>query len=425
MSQDNFGKYLLLKDQYGFVYKGVDFSKILCSEFLLITFRNADFKKIKLYKLIVRLFKTRRYEELYRIAVDNNVIMTSCYNRPDYNELIKACLNGVKNSKHVLVGQVPDEYCLPSIKAIYQAFFYVFIKNHRLKTSFKERTCIFCYIIFYTNVFKTLELLFKNVDLSKKKYIAFNSSYDIESLLTIFFKNKGMITYHLSHGVSYINYMISRPLDNVNGTNINADYVLVWGQSSKDDLINNHNLNENRILVAGNPKYPAKSISVKNTFKKGVVFLGRDIYDTQNIEILNILGRVSPVLDINFEVKPHPRSDLNRLREVADKYSIKMLDTKLTMNELFKSENFDFSICYNTTAYYEAMYYNLICFRYGKGENENYMGLDDKFYDESSFSDLLKRYQQSDTDELNTSIRNLLTDVLGMGINRYEQILQK
>ena len=48
--------------------------------------------------------------------------------------------------------------------------------------------------------------------------------------------------------------------------------------------------------------------------------------------------------------------------------------------------NYDFAIAYNTTAYYEAMYYNMVCFRYVVDENGEFNGLNDKFYDETSFA---------------------------------------
>lgn len=53
------------------------------------------------------------------------------------------------------------------------------------------------------------------------------------------------------------------------------------------------------------------------------------------------------------------------------------------INEL--SDKYDFAIAYHTTAYYEAMYFNLFYLRCAKNENKLYDGLKDKF---STVSDL-------------------------------------
>jgi len=69
------------------------------------------------------------------------------------------------------------------------------------------------------------------------------------------------------------------------------------------------------------------------------------------------------------------------------------------------------------------MYYNLVCLRFGQCENEQYLGLEDKFFDELTLIDAIEKFKQMNVAEINKQIANLLHYCLGMGINNYSKII--
>ncbi|PWK77723.1 hypothetical protein LX99_02608 [Mucilaginibacter oryzae] len=418
-----FNEYSLLKSEYDLKYKGIDFNRILAHEFLLITFRSSEFEKLRYYQIISLFFKVRKLGKL-RDVFSKNILVTNGIDRNDYTELIEGFTKDLSDYSYYSLTGLPNEYTVKlSLKSFFSAVNYVFFKKRRCINSFKEKLCIAGAIVYYRRILDDLENSFAGINLQGKKYVAFNSAYDIETLITLFFKSKGVTTYHLSHGVSYIKYKKTMPLDRVNGENITADNILVWGESSKRDLINNYSIFPEKILVAGNPKYPKRKINVKQSFKTGIVFLGRNIYDDQNVRIVEIVGEVSKLWQIKFVIKPHPRSDLNRIRLVAKNYDIDVVDTKYTINDILKTGSYDFAIAYNTTVYYEAMYYSLVCLRYDQDENEDYEGIEDKFRDEESLMKQINKFKNMENEDLNVKIDNLLVTVLGMGIDNYKMIL--
>ena len=71
---------------------------------------------------------------------------------------------------------------------------------------------------------------------------------------------------------------------------------------------------------------------------------------------------------------------------------------------------------------YEAMYHGLICFRY-RNNNDIYLGLKDQFNDASDLKNLIKQFKNIKPDLLSNEVEKLLIDSLGLGINKYEEIL--
>jgi hypothetical protein len=229
----------------------------------------------------------------------------------------------------------------------------------------------------------------------------------------------------MSHALNYINYKRDTPIDFINGQNITADKVLVWGQSSKEDLIRNFDHMSLDIYIAGNAKFPFKEIKVRSGFKKCIVFLSRSLYDKGNLELLKIIGQASVLMRFEVSVKAHPTSSTELFKDIIEQYHIKLLPASYTISSILSDNEYDFSVCYNTNAYYESMYNDLICFRYGVDENEGYPGLDDKFYDLESFQQQVSIYRSIDQNKINLMLSDLLIRTIGMGINNYKEILEQ
>jgi hypothetical protein len=392
---------------------------VLAVQLVQMAYKLVKLDKQKLKETTKLLYRTLDVSALKQAFSNHRILSTYIHQRNDYIELLDAYFAGVDNWTRVHLPGM-DYQRKVSPKNILTAFNYVFLRRHN--GSYRQRYYIACYFVHYLNIHDSLRAAFKGTDLRGKKYIPFNSAFDLETLLTQFFAKKGAETYHISHGLSYVKYNNLISFDSINGENITAENVLVWGETSKSDLVINHDRDVAAITVAGNPKYPFKRINVGNAFKKGIIFLGAAIYDMKNAALLKLASRLAANNDIKFEAKAHPNSDMALLAEAAASANIQLLPKDRTILETLRSGNYDFAIAYNTTAYYEAMYYNMVCFRYMVDENGEFSGLNDKFYDERSFANQLIYFKEKDIHTLNKDIEHVLEANLGMGINKYQTI---
>jgi hypothetical protein len=200
----------------------------------------------------------------------------------------------------------------------------------------------------------------------------------------------------------------------------------VWGNSSKRDLLENYpeSVREKEIIVAGNPKYPMKRISFRKSFCHAIVFLGREVYHESNIKLIELLALVASNCSIKFSIKLHPFSNKLDYEQITNKYGMLILPSDEIVLNLLTQEGFDFAVCFNTTVYYEAMYNDLLCFRYADGENENYLGLQDRFSNEKELTELIENIKNTNSNSLQEKAEALLVATVGMGINEYQKILQ-
>ena len=70
------------------------------------------------------------------------------------------------------------------------------------------------------------------------------------------------------------------------------------------------------------------------------------------------------------------------------------------------------------------MYYDLICFRFALEENESYGDFDDRFLTADDLSNQIGKYSKMDFNQLSCKVQDLLEYEIGMGINRYSQVLK-
>lgn len=419
MKKPNFEGYVCLKNDYSHTSRGIQLNQVLSLQLLQLSFKLITPDKATRKTAARLLNKTLNVSPFVNAFEKSKVVSSYINQRKDYQELADSYFAKCKEHTAVHLPSLVYKRKVSYVNII-KAFSFVFLKKH--SGSANEKFYLACYLVYYLNLLDTLTEAFKNTDLRGKKYAPFNSSFDLETLFTLFFKHKGADTYHTSHGLSYVNFKGDTNIDGVNGENITAANLLVWGETSRTDLINNYNHDPGAITVAGNPKYPAKLMSVKQTFKKGIVFLGGPVYDKDNAELITLTGRIATRNNIEFSVKAHPFSNLKHFSSIALASDVALLPNDKTITETLRSGDYDFAIAYNTTSYYEAMYYNMVCFRYAVNESGDYKGLDDKFYDQESFDKQLDRYKNIKSSVLNESVQQVLVDNLGMGINKYEYI---
>jgi hypothetical protein len=413
--------YQEIKNSFGFHYQGIDLGKVLASDlFGLIVFDSTAKLRDYYFWPFLRL-DVSKFIIAFKLK---DVVFSTLYNsRKDHKELLEKIQGSTSNSCSVEITPHKKKFLI-SPKVFLLNYYKVF-KNKKLSIlGFKNRLMIFSRAIYYCHQIEELNNRFRGINLSQKKYIPFISSVGIEALLTLFFNQKGVETFHIFHGI-FGRYKHRIANDIINGENICAKKILAFSESIKLDLIRDFNLNSERIFIAGNPKYPCKNINVNTRFRKCIVLNGFGFYDNDFIHLIKLLNKVSIETGMQFDIKPHPNSDILLNHVVKECKSINFLSKTRTLSEIFETTEYDFAITFNTVTYYECMYYNLISFRYNTNENIDFIGLSDKF---SNYQDLFKTidyFKSINIDKINIMITQLLREVLGMGINNYDNIINK
>lgn len=422
MIENIFKEYKLLKESVKFDVDGYKFNRIITAELVDLTYRKSQ--KISYYNLVRDIFFTINAKQILSPFENNDIIITNCANRQDYIELIEKIKSDLPKAEYLKLFKLKYHYTLNiDLFNIFRAFIYFFY-SWKTDTSFLTKAYLFSRCSFYINLLSGLRKKSKNLSLTNKSYVAFNSAYDMETILTLFFKEKGVRTFQISHGLSYIDYLLFKPFDIITAENINAENVIVWGKSSKEDLVKNYNFSSDKISIGGNPKYSLKSNLINLDFENCLVFLGRNIYDQGNFELLKVLVNIKQLKpSMNFYVKPHPNSNLSEIKLICERYGIIYLGIKDTVFELLNSHKYDFTISYNTTVYYESLNFGLLSFRYAFQLNENYKGLDDKFITAEELLVRIENFKSQTPIELKVKVDNLLQYCLGAEINNYKEII--
>lgn len=122
----------------------------------------------------------------------------------------------------------------------------------------------------------------------------------------------------------------------------------------------------------------------------------------------------------------HPSLDRNEYKRLSEGSKIIAMENK-TIFELLTTSNYDCTITYNSTAYYDSYINNCISLRYKDQDSDAAISV----IDDNSFTNLkeLKEKLQMIT-ELNNDVEfwNLvsqrLTYILGFNINNYHELLK-
>lgn len=381
-------------------------SKIMYYDTLLLCSNsNINF----LNKLIKLFFKidTRLLEK----GKDSQRIIASFpYQRKDHEELFDLAIKGL------------NSFVIKSFKKKINFNTNLFRHYNRLKKilksqnlTLKEKIFLFGNAVYYLNSLDELNKIeFKN----HNKILLFNSSVREEALISVAFTDKSNVTtYSMTHGQTYVNYKIFKPIDIVNAININSKYIIVWGNNQKRELIENYLFDSKKIIVGGNPKY---IINHHNNKKKtnniGLVLLPRKQYLKSNLYLLDLLKKIKQ----KFVVLPHPSSNCSDYKKYYKYFDFQI---KKKLSEIIKEYNPSFCITFNSSVYYEILNYNIPCFRFSKFENDTYRGLDDSFDNLNRLKLLIKnsdRFIEKNEKKLNEVLKNSL----GAGINNYYKILK-
>jgi len=418
---NNWGKFESIYHKITFKRNQVEYNKVLSFDVLWCIYNRDIVNSFKLNQLFYCFFKSPDINPIKKSIYSNKLLVTNKTKRADYLELINNALDKIEDFNFIELSQL--EYKINfSIKHFFFALYncvFVLKEGLGLKSYLYISSKLNHYIVIAEKLNKILSSD-KEKEIKLQKYLSFNSAIGFENLITQTLKREGIKTFTLSHEVLYGSYSKNIPLNNINGFNMSSDKILVWGEFSKSNLKDNFNMSEHKVVIGGNPKYKFKEIEVNKAFKRGIVILPRDIYHKSNIKLLNILKEVKSNLAIEFSLKLHPSLRFEDYEEISKKFGFEIIGKNQTLLDCLSSDNYDFSVGYNTNAYYESMYFGMCFLRFKKFENEMFLGLEDEFNDFDDFVRLIDMFKKEDSSILNSKFTDVLKKSIGLGIDQYK-----
>lgn len=270
----------------------------------------------------------------------DDIVLTYSTERSDYQLLMSKFAPNV-GPQYVRIDNTKKEQInglLMTISSLLRAV--VFLR--KVKCSLQDKVVLTCGI---SVAFKIIDEIEK-MDIRCEKYVAFNSSYLIESFLSYYFRKRRIKTYSLQHGL-YFNYINEIPFDVMNYENVCANELLLWGEYSKKE-VERFMPSSSRCKVYG---YPVEAIPLRKSSDIILVLLPRDIYLRESIQLLEYLNKFSE----SYIIRAHP-SILSNI-EKMNLYNNISIDRNKTLKETLYANKYKVVIGFNSTSLFEASLY--------------------------------------------------------------------
>jgi len=370
MNNERYEKYTKLKSCLkGVTYKNVPL-ELMSAFFIADLVYNYPsikiFEKIKyLVKYLFLIPKIRKPDS------KKQAIFGWSIDRDDYKNLSKAYKDKLawEFENICLGGKIVGWRMSLNIAALNMAF-------HSLSSASKDLSGIEKFYIFLSiysalNFYYYLEKTFSEIN--PEKYLSFNSSYQFESIMTLYFRYKGVETYSMQHGM-YFEFKNRIPFEMITSYFCTAKNMLLWGEFSKQQIQKYVPENTN-LIVIGNPlysNYDSEKLDVYSVLStKVIVGLPRGVYEKEVLKLLRVLE--SPLLsEYEFVVRPHPNLDKKKIVGfIKDNPNI-LLSSKRTLNEDIEESAYRAMIGFNSTVLFEGLTYKLPVLQYRSGNDEFY-----------------------------------------------------
>jgi len=168
-----------------------------------------------------------------------------------------------------------------------------------------DKIYLFLSYLFYTKIIKSIQKFEFDI------LVVFADMQPVDNLLVQFYKNKNIPTVTLQHGL-FVDYEGTFNISSVSYKNVVSDHFLSWGEGNKR-LIKRHNPDCN-IIVCGNPMIQNIE-NIPNKFKNEnffTVVLDWDVFEEENIKMLDVAKSVAEEMEINFQIRYHPSNNPNK-----------------------------------------------------------------------------------------------------------------
>lgn len=400
-----FEKYRQLKDVIRYDYNGYQIQNLVALELIKLVYNPSlcEWSNLK------QFFAVRKIDLHFN---DDIVFSIGPYQRKDYYELLDFVRS--YNSVSSLIDLSEMRFTIHfSLKNIVRSLALAFRKKVTL--NIEQRLVLAASI---TRVLNTIDYLEKQPLSKAKVFCSFCSNLTDEGILDYYFQKQGLETYTLQHGLWFV--YEDPPIDAITYENLLAKKLLCWGQYTNDEY-KKFGIAENKLFVSG---YPRECVSLlppnrKHSKLKALVLLARSTYDLNNSMLLECISKVNIPLDV--EVKLHPSLIVESYCDLIANYGFKLAPVG-TVKDLLESNDYDLTLTYNSTAYYDSYINNCISFRFKDVDADNSINvLDDSFSDEKELQQKLSLAFIADSNEEPWNIvTKRLQYIMGFGINNYE-----
>lgn len=399
---NDFERYKSAKSKLSLTYKGYPINKLISSYLIRITYNSTNPYEFKFSRLIYYFIYSFSANRLIEILKLENIYSRLFPDRVDYENLIEGYRQKQKEHSDIIDFDFVTDRKINLINVI-TSFFQILT---RLYGSFKLIELIYLAAILchFKNQIDRLESI---NDCKTKKYYAFNSAYGYDTLMTLYFQKQGILTYGLQHAV-YFDYKSYIPFDVINYENFCSEYFLAWSESSIE-ILAEYGLDPKNGVVFGHPLYVDGSINTLDSFENPLLLLPRGIYDMSSSQLLNEL--VNTNFQGKFGLKPHPTSNID-LSEFEDK--VELVSNDISLDKLLKSGNYDCSITFNSSVFYQSWYFGIPSFLYSPGENEKFGFESLKFSNIDEFKLLTENHRLFSTSDLNSLRKDIIHFAFGV-----------
>jgi hypothetical protein len=415
-----FKKYKSIKDNFNVVYKGYQLNGIMAKDFIFCAYKMQDYKFTTSF-IKSKLFYAQDLQDFKDLLIQENVMFSFDNYGMDHLDLLQTIRDQLDDSvlfqpknqykRHINFGNI--------IISFLQILIFSKIKN----INYKHRFYFFLVLVQYKNTISLLEKYSSKVNITK--FIPYLSCFPLDSIICQFFKKRNIKTYGIQHALycSFLDYRTYIPYDVINIENLQSDYILGWGNFTKEVLIK-WGKSESQFLLAGNPKYlDINKVVIKaSAFKKCILCLARDLYFDGNVRLLKIAKELERI-GIEVHLKFHPRSDLKKYEVYLKSNNCSIFSPDTSIRSSIEIVNPDFVIVYNSTVYYENYINGLITFRYAFNSNDIPFGLNDEFVNFNELKVKINEFKNKNKIELTEEINKMVNRFCALGINNYREIL--
>lgn len=394
-------------------YKNVKYGNILASNITEYLYNYKNYIKITskmrikwLYRFLYKMIAKYRYNG--NQSIDNKYVFSYFYpDRKDHLELFNKVTQQFNNSE---IEKVTYNNLCKKIQLDKKIFLRVrklklidVYKSLRCRDIYSKEFCLFIIGIIYQASFFIDDV---NKLISNVKPLAYISFFDVhiyDNIITQIMKNNKVVTFTLEHGI-YFYY--NKSIQNVNilaYVNFISDYMLLWGNYSKAEMIKGK-IAEKKLIVVGNPLYHFKSIGSHGDDKFFILLLSQETYYESNIKMIEICNEFAEKTNLKYKVKLHPSNNIKKYKKLfVNRYCAEIYKNEVLAKELIKQGRF--IILHSTTLYIDALFYGKRVYRYNDMYALPFDLANDKFQNLYELLGLIDRKAGFDVNLLNEYVK--------------------
>lgn len=230
-----------------------------------------------------------------------------------------------------------------------------------------------------------------------KFVVVFYDASPDENYIVQEFKNRGILTMTLQHGMYSRKNTIKSIADTAfEITGSIADYYLAWNQYTKDEAVK-MGVDEKRIVVLGPPRYidlkepEIPILAYNNIF--GVI-LNNSSFDEHNRRLISMANQIYDTTGFRFVVRYHPELPEAKYDSMLGEGFLSKGDNKRTIKEY--AEGVSFTIISGSSVFIDLLLLKHPVYRLIVSEDDNYSSV--KFNSFTTVKELQKLLKSKETE---------------------------